>query len=75
MVALWHRIGVRSGAKYDKVTLLRELVQRAAVKFVPICYTVSGQNSSFFVEDLEAARAIKVKMGNILYLHVNLLDL
>ena len=66
VVTLWHRIVIRNGAKYDKVTLLRELVQRAAVKFIPICYMTAGQNSSFFVEDTEAARAIKVNLCLIL---------
>ncbi len=59
-MALWHRVNLRNAAKYDKITLLRELVQRSAVKFVPICYSTSGPNSFFYVEDAEAARALKV---------------
>jgi hypothetical protein len=59
-MALWHRVNLRNAAKYDKITLLRELVQRSSVKFVPICYSTSGPNSFFYVEDAEAARALKV---------------
>ena len=56
----WHKITLRNGAKYDKLYLLKELLQKSAVKFIPICYQASSNNSSFFVEDPAAARAVKV---------------
>lgn len=58
----WQKITLRNGAKYDKIYLLKELVQKSAVKFTPICYQTNNtnNNATFFVEDLEAGRAIKV---------------
>lgn len=55
----WQKITLRNGAKYDKIFLLKELVRRSTVKFVPICYQTNNNNATFFVEDPEAGRAIK----------------
>ena len=56
----WHKITLRNGAKYDKMFLLKELLQKSAVKFLPICYQANNNNSTFYIEDSAAARAIKV---------------
>jgi nuclear RNA export factor len=55
----WHKMTLRNGAKYDKMLLLKEILQRSAVKFVPICYQAGNTNSTFFIEEPAAARAIK----------------
>ena len=58
----WHKVTLKNGAKYDKIFMLKELVQRSSVKFVPICYLTNNNNNNatFFVEEQEAGRAIKV---------------
>jgi len=55
----WNKVTIRNGAKYDKMLMLKELVARSAVKFVPICFQAINQNATFFVEEQEAGRAIK----------------
>ena len=56
----WSKVTLRNGSKYDKVYLLKELLARSSVKFVPICYQVVNNNSVFYVEEQEASRALKV---------------
>jgi len=57
----WQKVTLKNGAKYDKIFMLKELVQRSSVKFVPICYLTNNNNNNatFFVEEQEAGRAIK----------------
>jgi len=55
----WNKVTIRNGAKYDKALILKELLQRSAVKFVPICFQVVHSNACFYVEEQEAGRAIK----------------
>jgi len=55
----WSKVTLRNGAKYDKVYLLKELLARSSVKFVPICYQTIKNNAIFFVEEQEAGKAIK----------------
>jgi len=55
----WSKVTIRNGAKYDKMLMLKELVNRSAVKFVPLCFQATSQNAQFYVEEPEAARAIK----------------
>jgi len=55
----WSKVTLRNGSKYDKVYLLKELLARSSVKFVPICYQVVNNNSVFYVEEQEASRALK----------------
>jgi len=50
---------IKNGTKYDKVMLLKELLARCSVKFIPICYTKQAMNTYFYLEDQTAARALK----------------
>ena len=55
----WHKVVIKNGTKYDKVMLLKELLARCSVKFIPICYTKQAMNTYFYLEDQTAARALK----------------
>lgn len=50
---------LRNGTKYDKITLLKELLARSEVKFIPICYSKQGMNTFFYIEDQGAVRSLK----------------
>ena len=32
----WHMVVIKNGTKYDKIALLKELLARCSVKFIPI---------------------------------------
>ena len=55
----WHKVVLKNGTKYDKIALLKELLARCTVKFIPICYNKQGMNTFFYLEDQTAARALK----------------
>jgi len=55
----WHKVVLKHGTKYDKIPLLKALLARCSVKFIPICYTKQGMNTLFYLEDQTAARALK----------------
>ena len=55
----WQKVVLKNGAKYDKMMLLKELLNRANVKFIPICYSKQGTNTFFYLEDQGAAKALK----------------
>jgi len=54
----WHKVVLKNGTKYDKIVLLKELIARCSVKFIPICYNKQGMNTHFYLEDQTAARAL-----------------
>jgi len=54
----WHKVVLKNGTKYDKIVLLKELIARCSVKFIPICYNKQGMNTYFYIEDQTAARAL-----------------
>jgi len=54
----WHKVVLKNGTKYDKIPLLKELIARCSVKFIPICYNKQGMNTHFYLEDQAAARAL-----------------
>ena len=55
----WQKVVLKNGSKYDKMMLLKELLNRSNTKFIPICYTKSGNNTFFYLEDQTAAKALK----------------
>jgi len=55
----WQKVVLKNGSKYDKIVLLKELLAKSNTKFIPICYTKQGMNTYFFLEDGQAARALK----------------
>ena len=55
----WQKVVLKNGTKYDKIELLKKLLAQCSVKFIPICYSKSGMNTYFYLEDASAARAIK----------------
>jgi len=55
----WHKVVLKNGTKYDKIALLKELLARCSVKFIPICYNKQAMNTYFYLEDQTAARALK----------------
>lgn len=55
----WHKVVLKNGHKYEKIALLKELLARCSVKFIPICYTKQAMNTYFYLEDQTAARALK----------------
>ena len=55
----WNKVILKNGSKYDKIALLKELLARANLKFIPICYTKLGMNTFFYLEDQAAAKALK----------------
>lgn len=55
----WHKVVLKNGTKYDKMTLLQELLKRCSVKFIPICYNKQAMNTHFYLEDSSAASALK----------------
>jgi len=55
----WHKIVLKNGTKYDKITLLKILLDKCSVKFIPICYNKQAMNTYFYLEDQTAARALK----------------
>ena len=48
-----------NGTKYDKIVLLKELLNKSNIKFIPICYSKQGMNTYFYLEDQTAAQALK----------------
>ena len=55
----WQKVTLKNGSKYEKITLLKELLARTNIKFIPICYTKQGMNTFFYLEDQTAAKALK----------------
>ena len=55
----WQKVILKNGSKYDKIVLLKELLARTNIKFIPICYTKQGMNTFFYLEDQTAAKALK----------------
>lgn len=55
----WHKVVLKNGTKYDKIVLLKELLAKCSIKFIPICYTKQAMNTFFYLEDQTAARALK----------------
>jgi len=55
----WSKIVLRNGTKYDKIALLKELLSKCSVKFIPLCYGKQGMNTYFYLEDPAGARALK----------------
>lgn len=55
----WQKVVLKNGTKYDKIDLLKRLINQCSTKFIPICYTKSGMNTYFYLEDQAAARALK----------------
>jgi len=55
----WQKVTLKNGSKYDKIMLLKELLARTNIKFIPICYTKQGMNTFFYLEDQSAAKALK----------------
>lgn len=55
----WHKIILRHGAKYDQMKLLKDLMSKCPVKIVPLCYDTKSGSSHFYVENQEAANAIR----------------
>lgn len=55
----WSKVVLRNGTKYDKIALLKELLSKCNIKFIPLCYSKQGMNTYFYLEDPAAARALK----------------
>ena len=55
----WHKIVLKNGSKYDKIRLLKQLLSKCPLPFIPIAYNKKGMNTEFFLEDQAAARALK----------------
>ena len=55
----WQKVILKNGSKYDKIVLLKELLARTNIKFIPICYTKQAMNTYFYLEDQAAARALR----------------
>lgn len=55
----WQKVILKNGSKYDKIMLLKELLARANIKFIPICYTKQGMNTFFYLEDQAASKALR----------------
>ena len=53
---------IRNGNKYDKTLMLKEMLARSKVKFIPMCYSEGHADASFYIEDVEAAKAVKVNI-------------
>ena len=70
----WSKVTLRNGANYDKMWLLKELVARCSVKFIPICYQEVNHNAMFYVEEQDAGKALKVSFFlnnlNSLFFHI-----
>jgi nuclear RNA export factor len=61
----WYKMRIRNGNKYDKTLMLKEMINRSKVKFIPLCYSENQSDSSFFIEDVEAAKAVKALTNTI----------
>ena len=55
----WQKVVLKNGTKYDKIVLLKELLNKSNIKFIPICYSKQGMNTYFYLEDQSAAHALK----------------
>jgi len=55
----WQKVVLKNGTRYDKLMLLKELLNKANTKFIPICYSKQGMNTYFYLEDQAAAKALK----------------
>ena len=55
----WQKVVLKNGTRYDKLMLLKELLNKANIKFIPICYSKKGMDTYFFLEDQAAAKALK----------------
>ena len=55
----WQKVVLKNGTRYDKLMLLKELLNKANIKFIPICYSKQGMNTYFYLEDQAAAKALK----------------
>ena len=40
---------IKNGTKYDKIALLKELLARCSVKFIPICCNQQSMNAYFLL--------------------------
>ena len=45
----WHMVVIKNGTKYDKIALLKELLARCSVKFIPICCNQQSMNAYFLL--------------------------
>jgi len=61
----WYKMKIRNGNKYDKTPMLKEMLARSKVKFIPLCYQENQSDASFFIEDVEAAKAVKALSNTI----------
>ncbi|XP_035211854.1 nuclear RNA export factor 1-like isoform X2 [Stegodyphus dumicola] len=58
-VGSWHKITIPYGKKSGKAFILRSIVSRCKVPFIPINFQFNGNAAEFYVEDPDAARHIK----------------
>ena len=42
--------------------MLKEMLARSKVKFIPMCYSEGHADASYYIEDIEAAKAVKVSL-------------
>ncbi|OXA46537.1 Nuclear RNA export factor 1 [Folsomia candida] len=63
---LWHKILILNGKAYAKEFVLPALGQRCRIPFVPICYSVYGANTAFYVEGRSMAEALAECSGQIM---------
>jgi len=61
----WYKMKIRNGNKYDKTLMLKEMLARSKVKFIPMCYSEGHADASFYIEDVESAKAVKNLSGQI----------
>jgi len=55
----WYKMKIRNGQKYDKTLMLKEMLSRSKVVFAPLCYEQRQAYSAFYVDDVEAAKALR----------------
>jgi len=77
--AIWQKVIVKNGGKYDRQTLLKVMIQRSAIKFVPLVFETRNNFASFYVEDAQTADAIKdlnnlIEMGDGSLLQLSVVD-
>ncbi|KDQ86641.1 Nuclear RNA export factor 1 [Zootermopsis nevadensis] len=57
--AMWFQVTIHHGGNYRKNYVLRNVMANVGpTEFIPICYRVTGRNSSFFVDDCNAAEKL-----------------
>ena len=61
----WFKVTVSHGAKYEKMDLLKTMLDNCTQKFAPIAYNKLGPHIQFYVQSRQMSEAISAMSQNV----------